>query len=244
MRAIFPATVIARVLLLLTTAFTLTTIALQTPPHPFATLAKRTTQKRYAFDAAPWVTELPTAPILPIAQNAPSSSSGVTAVSFPSLEKRFVCGTTSAVSVRTPNQLALHEAGITHLFPNLVHDLTYGSPIGSPPPLTYSFIPDNLASANLNPKYITNDLASEVASGRMGGPFTVEEAHRLFEGHFRTSPLGLVPKPGKCSDDLRLIRHLSKKDHLGFSTNDWLNSDDFPTKWFSAAHCADFVSKP
>jgi hypothetical protein len=55
---------------------------------------------------------------------------------------------------------ALHKAGITHLFPNLVHNLTYSSPIGSPPPLTYFFTTNNLASANLNPDYISKERRS------------------------------------------------------------------------------------
>ena len=38
-----------------------------------------------------------------------------------------------------------------------------------------------------------------------------------------------------------MIRHLSKTDHLGFSTNDALDSHDFPTLFFSAAHVAELV---
>ena len=61
-----------------------------------------------------------------------------------------------------------------------------------------------------------------------------------FNGHFRTSPVGLVEKvPG--DGNWQMIRHLSKTDHLGFSTNDALDSHDFPTLFFSAAHVAELV---
>jgi len=93
-------------------------------------------------------------------------------------------------------QLALHEADITLSYPNLIHDLTHGSPIGNPPPLWYTFIPNNLTSANIHPEYITNLITAEVAAGHMDGPFTIEQAHIIYGGHFRTCPLGLVEKPG------------------------------------------------
>ena len=74
----------------------------------------------------------------------------------------------------------------------------------------------------------------------MSGPFLVEEAHVIFNGHFRTSPVGLVEKV-LGDGNWRMIRHLSKTDHLGFSTNDALDSHDFPTLFFSAAHVAELV---
>ncbi len=135
----------------------------------------------------------------------------------------------------------LAESFLTPEFPNLVHDITYGSPIGNPPPLLHTFIPKNLASANLHPKIINNELLEETTSGHMSGPFTVDEAHLIFDGHFCTSPVGLVEKlPG--DGNWQMIRHLSKVDHLGFSTNDALDSDDFPTLFFSAAQVAEWVS--
>jgi hypothetical protein len=43
--------------------------------------------------------------------------------------------------------IALHKCNLLEHYPNIVHDLIYGSPIGSPPPLTYTFIPHNMPSA-------------------------------------------------------------------------------------------------
>ena len=98
----------------------------------------------------------------------------------------------------------------------------------------------NLVSATLLPNIIEKELLSETDSGRMSGPFFVEEAHVIFNGHFWTSPMGLVEKV-LGDGNWRMIRHLSKTDHLGFSTNDTLDSNDFPTLFFSAAHVAELV---
>jgi len=137
-------------------------------------------------------------------------------------------------------RLALLDAGLTLRYPNLVHDLSFGSPIGNPPPIEHTFIPDNLPSAKIQPEYITNLINEEVAAGHMDGPFTTAEAHSIYGGHFRTCPLGLVEKPG--SSALRMIRHFSKEDQFGQSTNGWVDSDNFPTRWFTAAETANFVS--
>src|SRR5882724_8037142 len=137
-------------------------------------------------------------------------------------------------------QLALHKADITLLYPNLVHDLTHGSPISNPLLLWYTFIPNNLTSANIHPEYITNLITAEVAAGRMDSPFTIEQAHIIYGGHFRTCPLGLVEKLGLSA--LWMIHHFSKEDDYGVSTNSWVDSDDFPTCWFTVAQTADFVS--
>jgi len=53
--------------------------------------------------------------------------------------------------------------------------------------------------------------------------------------------VGLVEKVDG-DGNWRMIRHLSKIDNLGFSTNDTLNSDNFPTAYFSASHVAEWVS--
>ena len=137
-------------------------------------------------------------------------------------------------------QQALQDAGITHLYPNLVHDLIHGSPIGNPPPIDFTFIPRNLLSANIRPEYISSLITEEIAAGRMDGPFTIDEAHIIYNGHFQMCPLGLVEKPG--SSALHMIRHFSKLDQYSDSMNGWVDSDDFPTCWFSVSQLANFVS--
>ena len=136
---------------------------------------------------------------------------------------------------------ALLYAQLLPSFPFLVHDITYGSPIGNPPPLTCTFLPNNLPSANIRPDIIDQELLGETASGRMSGPFTIDQATIIFNGFFRCSPVGLVEKtPG--DSNWRMIRHLSKQDATGCSTNDWIDSDDFPTTYFTASWVAQFVS--
>jgi len=49
---------------------------------------------------------------------------------------------------------ALSSTGLTHSFLNLLHDITYSTPIGNPPPLTHIFIPSNLKSANIDLLYM------------------------------------------------------------------------------------------
>jgi len=128
---------------------------------------------------------------------------------------------------------ALDNASLLSSFPHLVHDICYGSPIGNPPPLTYTFIPDNLKTTLLDPGYMDNLLSEELATGHMDGPFTINEAHTIFAGHFRMAPLSFVEKPG--SSALRLIRHHSKLDHMSTSTNNWLDLSTGPTKFYSAS---------
>jgi len=126
-------------------------------------------------------------------------------------------------------------------FPALVNDIIFGSPIGNPPPLHHTFIPDNLPSTTSLPDIIDHEIASELATNQMSGPFSICQAHTIFRGHFRTSPLSLVEKdPG--SEKWRAICHLFKEDAHGDSTNGWLNPNEFPTKYYSTSMTADFVS--
>jgi len=83
-------------------------------------------------------------------------------------------------------------------------------------------------------------LKDEVAASRIDGPFSIQDAHIIFDGHFRTAPLGFVEKPGSTA--LRLIRHHSKEDDMGFSTNGWLDPSIDATKFYTASDAADFVS--
>jgi len=94
----------------------------------------------------------------------------------------------------------LCDLDITHLFPLLVNDIVYGSPIGNPPPLWHTFIPVNLPSTLRLPCVVNNKIAAKLVAKRMSGPFSVTQAKIIFGGHFCTSPLGLIeviPSSGK-----------------------------------------------
>ena len=91
----------------------------------------------------------------------------------------------------------LDSANLSQSFPNLIHDISHGLPIGNPPPLLCTFMADKFSSTNIQPDIIQDELWEETAAGPMSSPFSIEEAHIIFYGHFRTSPIGLVKKiPG------------------------------------------------
>jgi len=75
---------------------------------------------------------------------------------------------------------ALHNAGLTQNYPNLVHNLKFGSPIGNPPLIDFTFIPKNLPSAEIQPDYIMDLIAGEVLAGRIDRPFSIAEGLSIF----------------------------------------------------------------
>jgi len=105
--------------------------------------------------------------------------------------------------------------------------MTYGSPIGNPPPLSDCFLPPNLPSANILPELFDKELLAEVSAHCMSG-------------YFYSSSVGLVEKvPG--DGVWRMIRHLSKLDEAGHSMNGLIDSDEFPTTYFTALWVIQFV---
>ncbi|KIK37645.1 hypothetical protein CY34DRAFT_36510, partial [Suillus luteus UH-Slu-Lm8-n1] len=62
----------------------------------------------------------------------------------------------------------------------------------------------NHKSALEHPDFIISYIHAEVAAGRYySGPFSPDRLERII-GFFRTSPLGVIPKPG--SSKFRLIQ--------------------------------------
>ena len=121
---------------------------------------------------------------------------------------------------------ALTNRNLIKSYPNLIHNLSSGSPIGNSHPINFTFIPDNIPSAKIQPEYIMNLINEEVATGCMDRPFTIEEAQSIYGGHFQTCPLRLVEK--HSSVDLRMICHFLKEDQFGQSMNRWVDSNNFP----------------
>ncbi|KAF5382385.1 hypothetical protein D9757_009774 [Collybiopsis confluens] len=82
-------------------------------------------------------------------------------------------------------------------------------------------------------------IAGEQATGRFSQAYTPNELEALI-GPFRTSPLGLVPKPG--SNSFRLVQDMSYPRNSDVpSVNAQLNSDDFPTEWGTFADTAELI---
>ena len=77
----------------------------------------------------------------------------------------------------------------------------------------------NLATANINPQIVSENLAKEVSLGRTAGPFDEVPFPNL-----QVSPIGLVPK--KHSNKYRTIFHLCYPK-TGNSINSFINKDDF-----------------
>jgi len=72
---------------------------------------------------------------------------------------------------------ALQNTSLTSRYPLLVHNITHGSLIGAPAPLTHTTIMPNLCSALLQPGLVATYILDEVLLGCMSGPFTLEETH-------------------------------------------------------------------
>ncbi len=135
-------------------------------------------------------------------------------------------------------QQTLEKCGLQETYPNLVHDMLYGAPIGFPPPLTENFIPQNSSSAMENEAVVDQYLQEEIAAGHMYRGLSIEDAEIFFGGHFRTAPLAVIDEGSK----FRVVHNLSVKDENGNSTNSWLNAKDNPTKCYTASMFADAVS--
>jgi hypothetical protein len=99
----------------------------------------------------------------------------------------------------------------------------------SPHPLLIHF--ENHSSSRLNPSVIDAYILSEQTAGRYSTGFSPADLEQLI-GPFRTSPLGLVPKPHsnkfRIVQDLSFPRDPSSDTH---SVNSTISADDFPMVW-------------
>ena len=76
----------------------------------------------------------------------------------------------------------------------------------------------NLKSACQYPDIVTSKLEMELKYGRIAGPF-IKQPFK----HFKTSPIGLVPK--KTPNEFRLIHHLSYPQNADISMNAGIPQD-------------------
>jgi len=138
----------------------------------------------------------------------------------------------------------LHKFNLTARYPDLAYNIRNGFPIGNMPILTCLYTPPNHKSALDNPSVIHDYLAEEVSLGRMSGPFSACQVESELGGFFVSCPLGLIEKAGSPGK-FHTIRDLSyhNKDD-GYSVNDNLDADDFPTEWGTASQVAEIVRCP
>lgn len=131
---------------------------------------------------------------------------------------------------------ALSEAHLLNDFLDVPIGIQHGFRTGVSSSLSSTFTPPNHQSAINQPQAVSAHIATELNLGRYSGPFS---SHELFRniGHFRTAPLGVVPKP--LSSSFRIIQDLSfpRNNPLISSVNSEINSDDFPCEWGTCAQC-------
>lgn len=135
----------------------------------------------------------------------------------------------------------LRKHGLLDKHPTLVDRLRKGFPVGNFTPRTVSFTPPNSHAGTKHLAFIQDYVDEEVSLQRMSGPYTRAEVERILQAKFVSSPLYVVEKAGSPGKK-RLIQNSSFKDASGLSVNDEIDSDDFPTKWGTAAEVAEIVS--
>ncbi|THH17690.1 hypothetical protein EUX98_g9078 [Antrodiella citrinella] len=153
-------------------------------------------------------------------RSAPDS----TAISAPSAVPPTITPLVSGASERdrviTPYNADIFEEELRRLnlldrYPLLAHKFRYGFPIGDFDSLAFSFNPPNHSSATEHLDFITAYIDEQVS-------IVVDKAGA----------------PGKY----RLVQNCSYKNDEGVSVNSQINSDDFSTRWGTAAQVAEIIS--
>lgn len=121
-------------------------------------------------------------------------------------------------------------------FLDVPHGLQFGFRTGVTSNLSSTYIPPNHQSALSQPHTVASHISKELQLGRYSGPFSPNELF-LNIGHFRTAPLGVVPKPNSTS--FRIIQDLSfpRNNPTIFSVNSEIDSSDYPCEWGTFAQC-------
>lgn len=138
----------------------------------------------------------------------------------------------------------LIEHNLLEVYPHLIHNLRFGFPLGKMPDLSSTAIIPNHPSARLHMDAIDTYLKDEMDADRMSGPFSKYQVERILRGPFQSSPLIVsisTQAPGE-PDKIRVCRHLSKASRHGPAVNSFIEKEDFPTRFDTAARVAETVS--
>ena len=124
----------------------------------------------------------------------------------------------------------LLQTNLLSRFQHVPTGILYGFDMGTYSSPSISYIPRNHSSATLRPTIIYSHIAKELSLRRYTGPFSQSKLEQLI-GPFRTSPLGLVLKPGTM-DNYRLVQDFSFP-HSGDtpSLNSEIDIDNFKCDW-------------
>ena len=125
---------------------------------------------------------------------------------------------------------ALEAAGITHRYPFIPLFISCGADAGIGQILS-TFVPPNHLSIIEHRDIFTDIVNTEFDKGRYWGPYSRVELEDMI-GPFQTSPLSLIPKPGKPGK-FRLIQNLSyPRKLIGVqSINSSIETDLYPCTW-------------
>ena len=127
--------------------------------------------------------------------------------------------------------MALTTFDLLHRYPNVYTGLRFGFSTNIPP-LMNTFTPPNNLSIRANQNIFDEIINKEFAKGRYIGPYSKAEIEDAI-GHFQTSPLSLVPKPGKPGK-FRLVQNLSFPHRPNLSTpsiNSFVHPDRYPSSY-------------
>ena len=125
----------------------------------------------------------------------------------------------------------LHHCNLHVKYPNLVDSLRNGFNAGIPPILS-TYTPPNGSTLHQHPEEYQDLVSNEFRKGRYIGPCSRQEVEALI-GPFQSSPLSLVPKPGKPGK-FRAVHNFSfphTPTPGASSINSSIDADAFPCTW-------------
>ena len=126
----------------------------------------------------------------------------------------------------------LSSFSLLEKYPSLYHSLICSFDVGIPS-ILQTYIPLNNPSIYKYPEAYSEIVEKELRKGRYIGPFSQAKLKTLI-GPFQSSPLSLVPKPGKPGK-FHAVHDFSHPHPLGKnlipSINSAINSHDFPCTW-------------
>ncbi|PPQ84532.1 hypothetical protein CVT24_006664, partial [Panaeolus cyanescens] len=135
---------------------------------------------------------------------------------------------------------ALSSSNLLPEFSDVINGIRFGFDMGTSSIInTHTYLPPNHKSATLHPSTITDSIKSELLARRYSGPFDPGRLSQII-GHFRSSPLGLVPK---ADGGFRLIQDFSfPRNNPSFpSVNAYIDLDSFHCNWGTFNKIADIV---
>ena len=103
-------------------------------------------------------------------------------------------------------ELQLRQHNLFDTFSDVPYSIRHGFDLGIHSIPTITYIPPNHSSAIQHPQAILTYIRNELSCGRYTGPFSPGRLEKLI-GPFRTSPLGVIPKP--TPGEFRLVQDFS-----------------------------------